>query len=594
MSSISQKSLDHTQPTKHPEIFRWTLTCLWKDAGARQKLDLVAAVVLLLVAKAFSIVFFVSIKSFADSSVESGSVEAGTAFRFGLLLAGCKLAEAGTSALRESLLVSSMLTTIRKQLLTAHAAALAWPIARHLSEDGKTLSIVLVRGARELYMYYHLVLQQLSPLLLDVLIACSIIAYVMSWKEGVLIFVAMSFYAWASRRLIEWRLPLRRRLEKADINREVVAKDTYNNIQVVKAFGRYDDELSRFDEALAEYVTAGCRSQHSLGKVLTAQALMFALTLVAVFLVSYYSNSARLTAGAVILSVTMLYQLFIPLNGLGTMYRELRNAEVNLQPLMALVAEHKEDLPAGAVQTPGASGLACDNLHAVAGGRTIIHGISVQIPAGTTLAVVGPSGSGKSTFLKCLAGLHEYSCGSLKVGDSIATATTDGRFPAVLYVPQDASIFARDLAANLLISDSSDGHAEAQSILKSLSIAEVVMRSKPDSREFGHTFAMTSGGERQRLSIARGLLQRTGIVIFDEPTSSLDPSGESAAFRAILSAPMTTTIVSTHSVNFLDRFDQVLFLIDGHQAGLDSHYNLLRNNAEYAAFVATEGTAEAG
>lgn len=161
---------------------------------------------------------------------------------------------------------------------------------------------------------------------------------------------------------------------------------------------------------------------------------MFVLILVVVFLVLYYLNSVWFMVGVVILLVIMFYQLFILLNGLGMMYCEFCNVEVNLQLLMVLVVEYKEDFLVGVVQIFGVSGFVCDNLYVVVGGCIIIYGILVQILVGIILVVVGLSGFGKFMFLKCLVGLYEYLCGSFKVGDLIVIVMMDGWFLVVFYV----------------------------------------------------------------------------------------------------------------------------------------------------------------
>ncbi len=570
------------------KTFQWASASLWSRSTNNLKFQLVVATTLLFVAKAFSVSFFVALKSFADLSTGSESVNALSAFKFGLLLAGCKFAESVCNSVRESLLVKPMLTAIRGQLFNAHRAALSWSMTRHLNGDGRMLPITLVRGARELYMYYHLVLQQLLPLILDVLIACCLLAYVMSWREGVLIFLAMCFYAYASRRLVEWRMPIRRQLEKTDIHREILAKDTYSNIQIVKTFGRQTLELLRFDKASLEYTHHGCRSQHSLSIMLIVQAVMFATTLVSIFAVSYYFESSALTIGAVILSVTMLYQLFVPLNGLGTMYRELRNSEVSLKPLMDLISSDASDFKEVPLARLTPASLECSNLTVTADKRSILDDVTFDVRPGSRIAVVGPSGSGKSTLLKCIAGLQTYETGQLLIDKADALPSIQGRFPDVLYVPQDATIFSRNLSSNLLVDDSDESLSRAKAVLETLGIGEVVQRNNPDEQEFGHAFSLASGGERQRLAVARGLLQRVGMVIFDEPTSSLDQRAEQSVFDAILSLPDTTVLVSTHSVDYLEHFEKVLFILEGRVLGFDTHERLLNQLPSYFDFIQSD------
>jgi ATP-binding cassette subfamily B protein len=568
------------------KILNWSGKSLWHGSTSRGRFQILASVALLFAAKVCGVSFFLSIKNFSDNSSALGSIDQQVIFHFGLMLASYKLAEVICNSLRESLLVAPMLNSIRAQLSAAHESAIMWPVERHLREDGKLLPITLVRGARELYMYYHITLLQLLPLIIDALVASALIAFVLSWREGILIMFSMIVYAYAAKRLIEWRMPMRRRMEKADINREVLLRDTYANIQVVKSFGRQMNELDLFKNVSNAYTTFGSQSQHSLGVMLVVQTLIFCATLVTIFSVSYFFDGSKLTAGSVIVAATMLYQLFIPLSGLGSMYRELRNSEMALNPLMELASENlPRHLNAPFDQPPCSSiGVRADGLSVVNENKCIIRDASFNILPGERVAVVGPSGAGKTTLLKCLAGLNAHSSGSLYLDESIVHPSIDGRFPNVFYLPQEATIFSRTLIDNLMLGrDVSEN--EIRPFLSKLGLDEVLTRCNPDSIEFGHSFSQASGGERQRLAVARGLAQSVGIAIYDEPTSSLDQKVEKDVFDLILSHSKATVVVGTHSSNYFEDFDKIIFIVDGSVIGFDSHQNLLKSCDAYSKFT---------
>jgi ATP-binding cassette, subfamily B, heavy metal transporter len=571
-------------PTSTVRMRRWIAGNIFRGASATDWFGVVAGFAALCSSRGCAVGFLLVLKYMADLGASPNAVGTQTAMTLGLTLAALKLADGSLAAGKDIFLSRPIMNAVGRGMLQAHTAALSLPYAEHQTIGSAALSQRLGRGARDLYVYYVTVLSELLPLALDVGLACWVISKVVSAGEGVVLLFCVAAYVFSTYKLLLWRLPLRKRMELSDLRREALAADTYSNIAIVKSFGRAKHECGLFRELMLSYTRAGFLSQSSLAVVQIAQTLLFSITL-AWLLFAAGVSERELTVGTAILIVTLVVQLFVPLGRLGGLYREVQHCELQIKPFAELALYIDETVTP---LRPSSSGeLSLQGITVYTRGRRIVEPTSLHIPDGARVAVVGPSGSGKTTLLRTIAGLQAHETGRLAIGECEMKPSTSGRFPVVVYAPQEPTVFRRSLLDNFFLAG--EDATRLPTLLRRLRLDDVIRGRKPDSEEFGALMMTASGGERQRFALVRGLLAAgVRVIAFDEPSSSLDPESEATIFELLLESRGPTRLVATHRVEYCARFDLVVFMRDGAVHGAGSHAELLTNCEAYRSFVGSE------
>ncbi len=471
----------------------------------------------------------------------------------------------------------------------------------HLERRTGSLSRVIERGAKSIDTMLYLLLFNLSPVAIE-LTAVSII---FGWKFGLGLMAGtllmVGLYSWYTWTVTRWRSQLRRQMVEADNRMYARAIDSLLNYETVKYFNAEELETRRFETAARSFAEASIKTETSLALLNGGQALITSLILGAGMAYTVIGwGDGRFTPGDVVLVNTLLLQLFRPLDLLGMVYREVKQGMIDMEAMFGLIDTPPEivDAPdAQPLQVTGGELRFTDVHFAYEPRRPILHGISFTIPAGSRTAVVGPSGAGKSTLARILYRFHDISSGAVTVdGQDIRAVTQDSLRAAIGIVPQDMVLFDDTIGFN--IGYGRDGATQAE-IVAAARAAQVhnFIASLPDGYDttVGERGLKLSGGEKQRVAIARTLLKNPPVLILDEATSALDSNTEAGIQSALETAGRgRTTLVVAHRLSTIADADQILVMEAGRIVERGRHADLIFADGLYAAMWALQQAEEAG
>lgn len=459
----------------------------------------------------------------------------------------------------------------------------------HLERRTGAVTKVVERGTKSIDVMLYFLLFNIAPTVLELTLVLGI--FWTSFGVGLVVAtVAMvALYIWFTRRITDWRNELRTRMNDLDTGAVAHAVDSLLNFETVKYFGAEEREALRYDRAMAAYANAATRSENSLAWLNIVQALVTnAMLGGGMAYVAWGWSQGRFSAGDVVFVSTLLSQLFRPLDLLGMVYRTIRQGVVDMGAMFDLL-----DTPGEIVDAANAA-----PLHVTAGhvrfedvhfgydpGREILKGIDLDIPAGRTLAVVGPSGAGKSTLARLMYRFYDLTGGRITIdGQDISEVTQASLRAAIGIVPQDTVLFNDTIGYNIAYGREGAGMDEVAQAARGAAIAGFIER-QADGYEtrVGERGLKLSGGEKQRVAIARTLLKNPPILILDEATSALDSRTE-AEIQATLEAisQRRTTIVIAHRLSTVVNADEIVVLDNGEVRERGSHAELLRQGGLYA------------
>ncbi len=476
-----------------------------------------------------------------------------------------------------------------------HALSLAF----HLERQTGGLSRVIERGVKGIQFVLSFMLFNILPTLLEIALVTGILAWNFGWPFAAVTFVTVSLYIVFSIVVTDWRLQYRRRMNQQDADANNKAVDSLLNFETVKYFGNEKHEFERYDAALAGYEREAVRSQSTLSLLNIGQGVIIGIGLILVMWLAADGVVAReLTVGDFVLVNTYLIQLFLPLNFLGFVYREMKQGLVDMDKMFELTAIHPaiEDKP-GAVELSIRGGEVefADVSFAYRPDRPILKGVSFKAPPGRTIAIVGPSGAGKSTISRLLFRFYDVTSGAILIdGQDIRDVKQDSLRAAIGIVPQDTVLFNDTIGYNIRYGRPAATEEEVREAAR-LARIEDFTRSLPEAFEtrVGERGLKLSGGEKQRVAIARTILKRPAVLLFDEATSALDSRTEKeiqASLREV-SADRTTLVIA-HRLSTVVDADEILVLKDGRIVERGQHHDLLRSGGEYAQMWRRQQEAE--
>ena len=464
----------------------------------------------------------------------------------------------------------------------------------HLERRTGAVTRVVERGTKSIDTMLYFLLFNIAPTVLELALVLGIFYVKFGWPLVLATVVMVVGYIWFTRAVTDWRNALRERMNDLDTGAVAHAVDSLLNFETVKYFSAEEREARRYDAAVSAYARAAVVSENSLAWLNIGQAfitnLMLALGMGWVVL---GWSQGRYTAGNVVLVSTLLSQLFRPLDLLGMVYRTIRQGVTDMAAMFDLIDTPSEvtDAPDARPLVVGAGHVRFEGVRFGYEGREILAGIDLDIPAGTTLAVVGPSGAGKSTLARLLYRFYDLDGGRITIdGQDIAHVAQASLRAAIGIVPQDTVLFNDTIGYNIGYGREGAGAGEIAEAARGAAIAGFIER-QPDGFDtrVGERGLKLSGGEKQRVAIARTLLKNPPILILDEATSALDSRTEADILDTLEAAGRgRTAIVIAHRLSTVVDADRIVVLDGGRVVEQGSHADLLRAGGVYAAMWAQQ------
>ncbi len=508
-----------------------------------------------------------------------------------------RIASSGFGELRDAVFASVQQRTIRKVALKTFEHLHRLSLRFHLDRQTGGLSRAIERGTSGVEAVLRLAVFNILPTLFEVLLVTAILWRMFDWRFAAVTFAAVSLYIGFTLLFTNWRVKFRRLMNDMDSDAQTKAVDSLLNFETVKYFGNEAHEAARFDGARARYERAAVRSQVTLNMLNLGQALIISLGLALVMLMAADGvQKGTMTVGQFVLVNTYLMQLYQPLNLLGFVYREIKQGLVDMESMFRLMSVHQEvaDRP-GAVRLAGADVAGTVAFRDVHFGynpnRDILKGVSFMVPAGSKLAIVGPTGAGKSTISRLLFRFYDVSAGSVEIdGLDVRDVTQESLRAAIGVVPQDTVLFNDTIGYNIAYGKPGATQADIERAARLAQVHDFVA-SLPEgyATRVGERGLKLSGGEKQRVAIARTILKDPRILILDEATSALDSRTEreiDAALR-LVSADRTTLVIA-HRLSTVVDADEIIVLQDGRVAERGTHARLLAEDGLYSRMWALQ------
>ena len=500
---------------------------------------------------------------------------------------------------REGMFAKVALHAVRKLALTTFEHMHRLSLRFHLERKTGGLTRVLERGRAGIENITRMTLMTFVPTIVEFALVLAVLMLEFDWRYALVVAVMISLYLWFTVRATDWRIKIRRTMNESDSEANTKAIDSLLNYETVKYFGAEEREARRYDRSMAVYQEASVKSYTSLAVLNAGQAVIFMVALTACMVMAGLDIAAgSKTVGHFVMVNALMLQLFIPLNFMGMVYREIKQSLTDIERMMDVLAESPEvaDRP-GAVPLVVSAGLIRfeDVKFCYEPERLILDGLSLEVPAGKMVAIVGPSGAGKSTVSRILLRFYDVAGGRVTIdGQDIRDVTQLSLRAALGVVPQDTVLFNDTILYNIRYGrpDASDEEVREAARLAQI---DSFIRALPQgySTMVGERGLKLSGGEKQRVAIARTILKGPPILLLDEATSALDSHTEKEIQDALDRIARTrTTVVIAHRLSTIVGADNILVLDAGRLVEQGTHKELLARGGLYASLWNRQRQAE--
>ena len=495
----------------------------------------------------------------------------------------------GFQQIRDALFAKVAQRALRRLALETFEHIHSLSMRYHITRKTGGLSRIMERGVKGVeYLLRYLVFST-GPLILELVFICAAIFWKLGdWRYIGIILATISIYMWFTFWVTEWRVKLRREMNQQDTDANQKAIDSLLNYETVKYFAAAKKESSRYDLAMAGYESAALKTSYTLAFLNFGQVILITVGLVAVMLLAAVGVQAgKLTVGDFVLVNAYMIQITFPLNFLGAVYREIRQSLADMRLLFDLLDESPE-----VSDKPNAPNLKVSRGHVALEtvsfcyepDRQILRDIAIDIPAGQTTAIVGPSGSGKSTIGRLLFRFYDVTSGAILIdGQDVRDVTQNSLHQAIGVVPQDTVLFNDTIYYNIAYGLEGATHAQIIKAAQDAQIHNFIMSlpKKYDSL-VGERGLKLSGGEKQRVGIARALLKDPPILLLDEATSALDSKTEHEIQESLEQAARGRTVITiAHRLSTVLNADQIIVLENGVVVEKGTHGELLEQNGHY-------------
>ncbi len=604
-SQITQAGrMDQGERARGLRTIRAVAPYLWPEGHGWVKQRVLLAMAFLVAAKLIAVftpfLYKAAVDSLAGSAQAGGWLLGLGAVALTITYGLARLMSVGFGELRDAVFVRVAQRALRALALETFRHIHALSLRYHITRKTGGLSRIVERGVKGVDFLLRFMLFSVGPLILELTLVTLIFAFLFDWRYALVVIGTIWTYVTFTFRVTEWRVAIRKKMNDADSAANQKAIDSLLNFETVKYFSAEKREAARYDASMAHYEKAAVTTGQSLALLNAGQTLIITAGLVAVMVMAAMEVQAgTLTVGDFVMVQAYMIQITMPLSFLGTVYREIRQALVDMGEMFDLLHQ-----PAEIVDAPDARPLR------VAGGeiafdavdfayspeRPILKRVSLQVPAGRKVALVGPSGSGKSTIGRLLFRFYEVTGGAIRIdGQDIRTVTQESLHEAIGVVPQDTVLFNDTIRYNIAYGRAEATQAEIEAAAKAAKIHDFVI-SLPEGydTQVGERGLKLSGGEKQRVGIARTLLKNPPILLLDEATSALDTQTERDIQESLDAMGRGRTVITiAHRLSTIADADEIVVLEKGEIVEKGTHEALLARNGRYAAMWARQSAEEA-
>jgi len=503
---------------------------------------------------------------------------------------GMRILMAALTQLRDGMFAKVAMHAVRRLAYRTFVHMHELSLRFHLERKTGGLTRVLERGRNAIETIVRMVVLQLAPTVLEVVMVAGVLVWRFDWRYVVAVTLTVAAYMLFTYRATEWRIGIRRKMNESDTDANVKAIDSLLNYETVKYFCAETREAERYDRAMARYEKASVSAYTSLAVLNAGQAVIFTAGLTAVMaMCAIEINAGAKTVGDFVLVNAMMIQLYQPLNFMGMVYREIKQAVTDIEIMFSILSREPEikDAPNAVPLRVTRGSIRFENVSfSYEPGRRILNNLTFEVPAGKTVAVVGPSGAGKSTISRLLFRFYDPSNGRILIDDQdIAHVTQNSLREAIGIVPQDTVLFNDTLRYNIRYGRWEASDAEVEMAARLAQIDDFIRRSPHGyETEVGERGLKLSGGEKQRVAIARTILKAPPILVLDEATSALDSHTEKEIQDALERISRNrTTLVIAHRLSTIVGADEIIVLDQGMIVERGTHHALLARNGLYAS-----------